>query len=503
MKFRCVFKYAWLICLVLIFNVHGEEGLNLFEMDFSGIDFDKVKESESALTNGQNIDDENLKIAASTIAQCIQQPLWKSTRAPEGRDILYHIPYKIAAIEYGGFAGNIFFNMTNRMNASAESLLAQFEGQDLKNLEALVDLFLGDLFDAADQNELSSLIPLMGEITIQERKFGALLQGGFIKGPFTAQMHTSLQVAERNFYICKRRQDEIKALFAKYGQGGTFNESELYRIRFGMGDTRLKLGINTLNMTDFQNDVGFEWIIPTSRLSQSQRVKADPGRILNDSSTNEALQEGIVDVLKGIRDYLIDPTLGNSGHFGFGCYMESKIDMFHRLMQLWLRMSYDQLFSGTEDRLFMYKQTITHEQLDEVVIGGDMKKIRETLQQYIQQYILPTAFKSEVYPGGVFNMVLALSTEVKKMKFAIGYDFYVQQRESIRKLYNTNVSLFDLRVEDTQAARVEQHKIFAEAMYEKQYKRCDLGVGLGGDAAILSRGIGDDWTVYFKIATSF
>jgi hypothetical protein len=498
-----MFKYTWAVCLGLMFNVQGEDGINLFDMDFSNVDFGKVQECEPVVVRGENIDDQDLKIAASTIAQCIQQPLWKSTRAPEGRDILYHIPYKIAAIEYGGFAGNVFFNMTNRMNASAESLLAQFEGQNLKNLEALVDLFLGDLFDANDQNELSSVIPLMGEITIQERKFGALLQGGFIKGPFTAQMHTSLQVAERNFYISKRRQDEIRALFAKQSQGGEFNESELYRFRFGMGDTRLKLGINTLNMADFQNDVGFEWIIPTSRLSQSQRVKADPGRIINDSSTNEALQKGIIDVLRGIRDYLVDPTLGNSGHFGFGCYMESKIDMFHRLMQLWVRMSYDQLFPGTEDRLFMYKQTITPAELERVTKFGTMQKVREALQQYIQQYILPTAFKSEVYPGGVFNLVLALSTEINKMKFAIGYDFYVQQKESIRKLYNTNVSLFDLRVEDTQAARVEQHKIFAEAMYEKQYKRCDLGIGLGGDAAIFSRGIGDDWTVYFKIATSF
>ena len=83
-----------------------------------------------------------------------------------------------------------------------------------------------------------------------------------------------------------------------------------------MGDTRLKLGMNTLNMTDFQNDVGFECIVPTSLLSHSPKINADPSGILDDISSNEALQDGIADVLKGVRDYLIDPKLGNGGHFG-------------------------------------------------------------------------------------------------------------------------------------------------------------------------------------------
>lgn len=505
MKFRCVNKYFILVvCLVLAiqFKLRGEEFPDLCDIDFSNVDIQAINKNDDA-KRGVSLDNENLKQAALLLSQGIQEPLWKSTMAPEGRDILYHIPYKIAAIEYGGFAGNIFFNMTNRMHASADSLMAKFEGESLENLQALVDLFLGDLIGEQYENDLSSLIPLMGEITIQERKFGALLQGGFIKGPFTVQLHTSLQMAERNFYISKKRQREIEDAFSKYDQGGSFNESELYRIRFGMGDTRLKFGINTLNMTDFQNDVGFECIVPTSQLSHSQKVKADPGRILQDTSSNDALQKEMTNVLKGIRDYLVDPTLGNNGHFGFGCYMESKIDLFHRLMQIWMHASYDAILPATEDRLFMYKQTITPEDLQNKVIEGDMPKLRKTLQQYIQQYVLPTAFEAEVYPGGIFNFVLALSTDIKKMKFAVGYDYYSQQKEYLRKLYNTNTSLFDLRVEDTEADRIEQHKAFAEALYEKKYKRCDLGVGLGGDFAFLSHGIGDDWTVYFKIATSF
>ena len=33
------------------------------------------------------------------------------------------------------------------------------------------------------------------------------------------------------------------------------------------------------------------------------------------------------------RDNLIDPRLGNNGHYGLGCYVESKISLFHNFVQ--------------------------------------------------------------------------------------------------------------------------------------------------------------------------
>ncbi len=517
MKFRCLNKYVYLILSLFLMpqlvadDQVGQSGsldagtsvmdrIGIGDIDLSDIDKIEDSEKDSVDTRMEAL---NLQEAAIALSEGIKQPLWANTVYPQGRDILYHIPYKIAAIEYGGFAGNLFFNMTNRMHTPTGSLVAKIKGEGLEALKQVINLYVGQLVGEQKAKDLSSVVPLLEEFVLQERKVGVLLQGGFIKGPFSVQIHTSLQVAERNFYISKKRQRELKELFSKYDEGGKFDESELYRIRFGMGDTRLKLGINTLNMTDFQNDFGFECIIPTSLLSRSTKIDADPSGIIDDISSNEALQDGIVNVLKGIRDYLIDPRLGNGGHFGFGCYMESKADLFHRLLQLWMRAAYVKLLPADEYRLFMYKETVTPDEVHAVAVKGDDKYIRDVLKPFIQEYLLPTSFKSEVYPGGIFNFVLAASTEIKKMKFAIGYDYYSQQKESIEKIYNTNSSMSALKIEDTEADSVEQHKIFAEALYVKKYKRCDLSVGLGGDTAIYSRGIGNDWTVYFKIAASF
>ncbi|MFH1254795.1 MAG: hypothetical protein V1646_05205 [bacterium] len=505
MKFRCMNKLVYLLFFLfltqpLVQPLCAMNQIGLGDIDLSDIDMIEDDEKDSVQTR---MDDTELIGAASALADGFKQPIWENTKAPEGRDILYHIPYKIAAIEYGGIAGNLFFNMTNRMNTSSSSLMGQLQGERLEKLEDVMELLVGKLIGPNSQDVLSSVVPILGKITIQEHKLGALFQGGFIKGPFSVQLHTSLQVAERNFYISTRNQKIVRDTFSKYDQGGEFDRNELIYWRFGMGDTRLKIGMNTLNMTDFQNDFGFECIIPTSQLSHSPKITADPSGILDDTSSNEALQNGIVDVLKGMRDYLIDPRLGNGGHFAFGCYMESKADLFHRLLQLWMRASYDKLFPGDEYRLFMYKTTITPNDLQVAAETGDADIVRPVLQKFLQEYLLPTSFKSDVHPGGIFNFVFAASTEIKKMRFAIGYDYYAQQKESIDKIYNTNVSMSDLKVEDTESDSVEQHKVFAEAVYVKKYKRCDLGVGLGGDTAIYSRGIGDDWTVYFKVAASF
>jgi hypothetical protein len=62
----------------------------------------------------------------------------------------------------------------------------------------------------------------------------------------------------------------------------------------------------------------------------------------------------------------------------------------------------------------------------------------------------PNLYRDTVYPGGVFNGVLAASTDIKKMRFSLGYDFYLQQAEKIKKLHNTNTTLDQLRIEDAQ-----------------------------------------------------
>jgi len=424
----------------------------------------------------------------------IKNPLWNKTQIPAGRDILYLLPHKITAIEYGGIALSYFFNMTNRMEVTFSDFLEIERSNVINFINSIGPNIPSISFSPA---VISQLLPLFKKITLQERKTGFLIQGGFVYGPFTFQANTSLQLSERNFWLSPRDQAEAKQLIGEiFGdEGQQFDENELLKIRYGMGDTRLKIGLNTINMTSFQLDLGFEGILPTSSFFNTPRIE----RVEIDV---DDLENTTISSLKAVRDNLINPQLGNNGHFGFGCYIESRIGLFHEMLQLWTRLSYDHLFSAREDRLFMFKQTITPDDLDPGI--PDESILREQIKKFFREYVAPSSYSSTVYPGGVVNFVLAGSVDIsKRWRYALGYDFYAQGRGRIKKIHDTDTCLEQLRVDNAETERVLQHKVFTEFMYYKKKNNRDIGFGIGGDITVKAKDIGEDWTVYAKFAMSF
>ncbi|MFA6527797.1 MAG: hypothetical protein WCT20_05220, partial [Candidatus Babeliales bacterium] len=235
----------------------------------------------------------------------INEPLWKHTKAPVGRDILYLLPHKITSIEFGGGAASLFFNMTNNMRVSADSLI-QFD-----QLNEISEL----LTNAASIKELPCLVSLFRKTNIQEHKGGVLLQGGITRGPFSLQLNTALQVVERNFWLNEQDQTAIKNMILQFDPTLELQNREGLKVAGGLGDTRLKAGLNTLNMNSFQVDVGTEIILPTSILSYVPKMTITPQT--TPTTVRELLDRG-VDMIKSVRDYVLEPRVGNNGHFGAG-----------------------------------------------------------------------------------------------------------------------------------------------------------------------------------------
>lgn len=436
----------------------------------------------------------------------IKNPLINQTKAPVGRDILYLLPHKMTALERGGFALHYFFNMTNRMKFTLNDLF------DSQTIDGIVDQLL-ILSPPESAAEISSVIPIFKKMTIQERKTGILGQFGFIKGPWMLQAHTSLLLGERNFWLSKSDQREAKEIMRRLlgDNGEAFDESELFRIRVGLGDTRLKAGLNTVNAPNMQIDVGFEGIIPTSEIFNSIKLNTNLPDIIEKEVFLGKVQDNALPVLRNIRDYLISPRMGNGGHFGLGCFFESKIGIFHDIAQLWMRLSYDKLLPGKEDRLIMVKQVVTPEDLGAAYSATD-EVAAQVLNDYLEQYIFPSAFSVGVNPGGVINFVTSISVDIRRMRCAFGYDFYAQQKERIKKLYGTRLmrddgtplQLSDIRVDDAVSQEIRQHKIFTEMLYKlKTTEKNSMSLGLGGDYTISSKEMGRDWTLYFKFTASF
>lgn len=461
------------------------------DFDFSSITLEDLDAFE--LENPPELRQLDANVIAMILVDAnITEPLWNSTAVPAGRDILYHFPYtRVTGVEYGGFACNFFFNMTDQMKVTAADV---FNFDNIGDIKKLIENL------GISPQDFEQLLPLFKKITLQERKAGLFFQAGFLRGPFAVQLNTSFQMGERNFWLNKKDADAIKALFGEEYDGATFDEHELYKIRYGMGDTRIKLGLNTINMTSFQNDLGFEAILPTSRLSYTPVLKL--GIVQAPFTDDETLQKNGLTALRAIRDNLLNPRLGNDGHFGFGCYMESKVGIFHDMAQLWMRASYDHLFPNEEDRLFLFNQTLTLDDLRKVT--DNTAQDQETVNDFIRQYIFPSSFKSTVYPGGVTNIVCAINADItRRWRGAFGYDYYAKQKEYIKSIHNTNTEIQALDLVKAQLPRVSQHKIFLELYYHNKKEKSDWGVGVGGDLTVSNVNIGADWTVYLKVASSF
>jgi len=489
--------YKFAACLFAALTISTSAMYSTEDLDalLEGIDFDDLVEAshDQRACNGGDGLPIDPELIFSGLQLLIKEPLWQNTRAPRGRDMLYHLPHKLTALEYGGVSVNLFFNMTNRMNVSAKSLLDLSNSIEQEAAELLLGTFICDLVECGTTtvSELTSLLPLFENLTIQEYRSGIYFQGGVAHGPLSLQFHTTFQVAARNFWLNARDQASIKNVLNRIFPGEELDESEFYRIRVGLGDTRLKLGLNTVNGEYVKIDVGTEAIFPTSLLSS--KIRFDRHSQIDLDFDPETLSNSGIDLLRKMRTFLIDPRLGNGGHFGFGLYLESKIGLFRNLIQLWLRASYDKLFPARESRLIMFKQQ-----------KKDPRDYSfEERNQFLEQFVFPSSFDCEICPGGIFNLVASFNLETKKWLYALGYDLYMQHSENIQQIFNTTISMADLRITDAQAPSSIQHKIFTEFTRRKKYLDTELDIGLGGDVTVYSEGIGYDWTVYLKIAGSF
>lgn len=428
----------------------------------------------------------------------LNEPLWTSTKPERGRDILYLMPSKITAIEYGGGSCNFFFNMTPKMHLTGGNLL-NIDQVDPSQLGALLGGHLAGVTTKPEQ--IGALLPFIKKITIQERKVGPFFQTGFTKNAFTLQFHTSFQLGERNFWLNRHDLEEVKALNQLiFGDDQSYDESQLYRIRVGMGDTRVKIGLNALNAKKIQTDVGLECIIPTSRSSKKNIPEPLDDAQLNDDKT---IFDHTINSLLNVRDYLLTPEIGNGGHFGLGFYLESKIDLFKNLAELITRVSFDKFFEADEQRLMLEKKTLSPADLVNTPLGDDAAAQRHVIA-FAKQYLIPQPYRVSIEPGGIFNGIMILHIPYKKWDFRYGYDFYFQQAERFKQIHAPSGVVQLLNSEKARVGSVIQHKISSETTYRiKNFNNINLDVGFGGDTTISAHNIGKDWTFYLKLASAF
>ncbi len=431
------------------------------------------------------------------LRQELKNPLWKKTPKKKGRDPLDMLTYTLRKFDYRGAQFNIFYNATDKMPITlGDTINLDFMSEG--NFNVILDLMQEELGFVFEPSDVTAFFMLLKNIWVEERKFGCLMRFNPFKGPFTLKFELPVLLSERNIMATIQDQNEINNLLDRYfSEGSGFDKNrEFARILIGLGDTRLKLGMDVIDHVDFKTNVGFSSIFPTA------------GGILLDGRFEkprelQAASDLVNDLISNIRKEALRPELGNNGHFGFGTYLESKLNLFRDKIWFWWRLSYEELLSSREKRLIMHKKTIENpDSFFNVVSVSDLER-SEKLNQFRLEYVAPELYNVTVRPGGVLTFDFMGNLNWKHFLFGLGYNFYLKRREIFTKLHSIEVNMNSLRVEDATVTRALQHKIVGEISYRFKFDRAKFTLCLGGDKTFSSWHLGKDWTIYSRIGLKF
>ncbi len=489
-------KLVKLLIAILFLSQSHLSIINADDFDFNDddIDLEMIQDWENEHVSPAigGLPSRSWSIIADNLSKSIQTPLWKNTRLPHSRDVLYLFPNDVMFAEKNSLAFSPFFNMTKNVHPALSGFI------DLNiNEQAAIDVIEQALLilpgaDAITAQELFNLLPLFGKISVQERRNGLYFRKSFVHRCFEAELTTSPFVfCERNFWLNQKDQAVINEIGNTLFPGRKLDQNKFVRMRFGVGDTRIKLGLKPLDLPKIKTSVGASLILPTGSIGHQSRLNP-----INIHSNN--LIQFSYPAIINIRDYLLDAQLGNAGHFSLGIYAKSKVTLFKDLADFYWELSYDKLLPATEDRLMLYNTTTTPASLNGT--SSDLLAI-QALQVFIPQYIIPLPFSTKVQPGDIFNATAGLNVGVNRWHWLLGYNYYLQQKETFKKIYNTN-DISKIRINDATIGSTDQHKIFWETTYTKPLKKTDLLISWGTNFTVRSRGLGNDWTSYCKFGAA-
>lgn len=413
--------------------------------------------------------------------------LWMKTNGARSRDPLFLLPHRKLSVDKPGITLQPFFNMSNTLHVRPDVVL------NTKAIDLLTSFVKpGEVLDNEETTMFDSLLrvlPYMRKMTVQERRFGGMINLGIVDGRWSLQLDTLLMLSERNFWIQnKKDRKDLESIISElddFGAGG------VVKTRFGLGDTRLRLGYNLSDTEWVKATLGVEGIIPTSRMGKKRPQAVRKCKI------GDERKSLINDLLNISKQLMIEPSLG-TGHWGLGGFLDMRLHLVPHKLDFWSRLSFDYLFPGTEYRYMPSTRTIPINKLSLLTSSDTIP------EGFPLDDLFPYLTRARVSPGHIFNATIGFDWKMNKnWQLGLGYDFYAQQAEKIKNVRVPDIDPSLLRVDDAIAAQIVQHKVFGELMYNTTGKNCNWQFGVGGDMTFSSQGAARDWTVYGKIGITF
>lgn len=432
--------------------------------------------------------------------------VWKNTVAPRSRDILFSLP----ANQRNSSLLNLtlFANRQTRMGFPfRDNLNAEPFNQYLNLL--LIPNYSSPTARASEVNDLSTLF---NQLSFQEHKIGGVLSTS-IPCPYDLAVDIELPfyVSLRNFWLSRQTIKTIKQLInppstrsnrlhrsprTRSGPLDQGTQQPLTRSglteskkRFthigskgGLSDARLRVTWKKTWDNKVQLAVGPELIVPLSALFNRERPLLNSYKILTTDITPLSLDE----LLTEVRQLGLRPNLGNEGHWGYGAYSSLKLPIHATPFELWAMLRYT-FFAPAQHFRFIPVANAA-----------------------------PAEFYVHNNPGSIFQSRIGIDYALGKAKLSLGYDFFMQQRESIFKQQNFSqiasefltqqgIVITPDEVQPTFAERPRalQHSLCAQAGYTFDCGRVAITPLCGGELSLGSQSMGKNYSVMLGLGVSF
>lgn len=391
-----------------------------------------------------------------------------------------------------------------------------------------------ELFGTGEYNfNIAEVFNLFKNATIEERRLGGMFHVQKRARRFNFLCFFPFYYRERNFQLTHNEKMLIEQAFET--NDPDFINDHLVSDALGIGDTRIEFSGSLYKSKKTEINLGILSTLPTAwsfkrgligayfpkKCSQPTFDIETLYQLFENGITTGNQEEAfnivtkfVLGALNHLSANLLDPSLGNSGHFGVGLFMRTHTPLstfFKRAWAekiIWNWRGSVEYFSGKElKRMFIkFPDPLEFEKRDfnttDEILAQEYVTFLE--QQLVDQFY-PPFIETAVHPGFILRSTNSFTYFPSTLGVTAGSDFWYQTKETfeINDIDASTSTINTLKINTAKNVNAYQWKLFLQAMWKIERPKRDWILSLNGDYTLINYGIGKDWSLGFNFEAHF
>lgn len=435
-------------------------------------------------------------------------------------------------------------NISSYLNLNQDTLIGKIES--LLN-DPLLGQFAKDFSDLLEMVDFNEIIQLFGSFTVEQRRTGVMMHAWWEKHRHEIRLLLPFYYQERNIFAEPSIQGELERRFGVLDRSSQeqFEKNHAISDRLGLGDLRFEYDYAFYKTEETSVQLGLMATLPTYatvtkgiRGTTFETERKQPtldlqslldliclGEDVTVSAQDQAIETLVGDVCRNKNGFLLgaldrlnaillDTTLGNHRHFGFGPLFRARTLLSAFLEEFkWsehisfnTRVSLEFFTPSTETRFFALRNT--EQDIDSRDFSSTNDEIAATNLTFIEQELInkfyPIALQTRVQPGLIFHVTNRWCFSAEVWDFNIGSDIWIQTQEKFDYIKTPSRTIADaIDVENARAPFAYQFKYYGSLGFKVKREDHMWLFGLNAEGTTWNKGIGDDYTVSLNIEANF